>query len=274
MLDIRQSSTYAAYLKNIGWQVDKERGNYYYSKKFPLVGAFLKLQRPEKIFLKDIRMLSKKRRAFRTIIELKTSKQKEFLKKNGYKLSKSPYLPTKTLVVNLKKPISELKSDLSKDAKRSLKKTQNIKIKRININEIEKFRKSWRKSVGMGRYVPSTKNLSAMKRVFNKNCLILYQTNASRHPGTGAVFLKDDMSAYYWYAFTDEKGRKTLSQYKLVWEGILWAKNKGVKYFDFEGIYDERFPKKSWRGFTLFKKKFGGKIKKYPGALIETRLPL
>jgi lipid II:glycine glycyltransferase (peptidoglycan interpeptide bridge formation enzyme) len=47
----------------------------------------------------------------------------------------------------------------------------------------------------------------------------------------------------------------------------------GCKIFDFEGIYDSRFPIKSWLGFTHFKKQFGGNEIAYPGCYIKFRLP-
>lgn len=90
----------------------------------------------------------------------------------------------------------------------------------------------------------------------------------------GAIFLLADSIAYYWQAFTSKGGRGKLTQYKIVWEGILWAKKMGAKVFDFEGIYDERFPNKSWLGFTHFKKSFGGYEVEYPGAFIKNRIPL
>ena len=46
-------------------------------------------------------------------------------------------------------------------------------------------------------------------------------------------------------------------------------KKEGKKVFDFEGIYDERFPLISWKGFTRFKKGFGGIEVEYPGTLRE-----
>ena len=51
--------------------------------------------------------------------------------------------------------------------------------------------------------------------------------------------------AYYWQAFTNKEGRTSLSQYSLLYQGILWAKKHGCKVFDFEGIYDPRFPIKA-----------------------------
>ena len=89
---------------------------------------------------------------------------------------------------------------------------------------------------------------------------------------SGAIFLIGDKTAYYWQAFTNKEGRRALTQYKIVWEGILWAKAHGAKIFDFEGIYDERFPNKRWKGFSHFKKSFGGYEINYPGAFVKTSL--
>jgi len=51
------------------------------------------------------------------------------------------------------------------------------------------------------------------------------------------------------------------------------AKKMGCKIFDFEGIYDDRFPLKSWLGFSRFKKSFGGLEVEYPGAYSKFLLP-
>jgi lipid II:glycine glycyltransferase (peptidoglycan interpeptide bridge formation enzyme) len=79
--------------------------------------------------------------------------------------------------------------------------------------------------------------------------------------------------AYYWYGFTNDEGRTSLSQYTLLFQGILWAKKQGCKVFDFEGVYDPRFPNKSWLGFSHFKKSFGGYEVIYPGCYTKFRLP-
>ena len=110
-----------------------------------------------------------------------------------------------------------------------------------------------------------------MKKSFPTSSLLL----ASHNDGVinaGAIFLISDKTAYYWQAFTGPQGRSTLAQYQLVWQGILWAKRKGCKTFDFEGIYDPRFPIKSWLGFTHFKKSFGGRQVDYPGTYCKAVL--
>jgi len=266
MVDIRQSKDYTRYLSSLGWIVERIKNTNYFIKKFPLIGSVIKIQRPEKIYFKKIKTLAKKYRAFQIILEPKDDKQKEEIKKNGFRLSNSPYLPTKTLELNLTKPEKDLLKNLKKDC-RSIVKKSKVKIVKTSP---EKFQGVWKKAVGFKRYVPQIPQLESLKKTFGKNCLFITTYDYS----AGAIFLRADKKSYYWQAFTNKDGRRNNYQYKIVWEGILWAKKLGAKVFDFEGIYDERFPNKSWLGFTHFKKSFGGNEIIYPGCYIKFRLPI
>src|SRR5204863_7952931 len=132
---------------------------------------------------------------------------------------------------------------------------------------IENFQKAWKNSVSFKRYVPSVNQLLNLKKSFTENPpLFLTSHNVSGGIIGGAIFTRSlHDTAYYWQGFTNSEGRSTLSQYSLVWKGILWGKSHGCKFFDFEGIYDSRFPNKEWLGFTHFKKSFGRTEISYPG---------
>jgi lipid II:glycine glycyltransferase (peptidoglycan interpeptide bridge formation enzyme) len=47
------------------------------------------------------------------------------------------------------------------------------------------------------------------------------------------------------------------------------AKKRGSLVWDFEGIFDQRFPNKDILGYTHFKKSFGGKEIEFPGAFTK-----
>jgi hypothetical protein len=268
MTDIRQSVQYANYLSSIGWKVERLADINYFIKKLPLIGSVIKVQRPPEIRTDTINKLSRKYRALQIIIEPKNRMDAEFLTSIGYKLSKLPYLPTKTLQLDLTKSNRAIVKDLKKDARSALRKSQNSKIQEIT--NLGMFREKWKKAVGLKRYITPTTHLMALKKSFKKNVLFLADTsNAS-----GAIFLYSDKIAYYWQAFTDKAGRKNLSQYKIVWEGLVWAKKRGARIFDFEGIFDRRFPNKTWLGFTHFKKSFGGYEVGYPGCVVKSKLSL
>lgn len=265
MVDIRQSIQYANYLGKIGWNVERIGEINYFIRKLPLVGSIIKLQRPEEIKIEKIRELAKKYRAFRIIVEPKTELDEKYLTSLGFKLSKSPYLPTKTLQLDLTKSKKVLFQALAKDAKGAIRKNKNLEIKK---SSPENLHLTWKRAVGMKRYVPPLSHLKALKKSFKNRALFV------THKDAGAIFLISENMAYYWQAFSGKVARKNLYQYKILWEGILWAKTKGARVFDFEGIFDERFPNKNWKGFSHFKKSFGGDKVDYPGTMLKSRLPL
>lgn len=66
-------------------------------------------------------------------------------------------------------------------------------------------------------------------------------------------------TVYYPYAGTiPVVSSKINPNYSFIWEIIRWSKQNGFKNFDFYGIDDDET-----HGFTLFKKKFGGRVVEY-----------
>ena len=273
MSDIRQSEEYAKHLEGMGWTVERVGQVNYFIKKFPLVGSFMKIQRPRDIYPKTIEKLENNYRVFRTVIEPMTNSHAKILQGRGYKLSKSPYLPTKTLEIDLTLSRRKLFDNLKKDCKYALRKTEKLPLFTQPVLKV--FHASYKKSVFPRRYVPSLNNLTSLKAEFLNSLFLASHNGLSDNKlyHSGAIFLVSGTKAYYWQAFTNSEGRTSLSQYRLVWEGILWAKSLKCSVFDFEGIYDSRFPNKSWHGFTHFKKSFGGQEVAYPGAFIKTSIP-
>ena len=272
MTDIRQSINYKHYLESQGWIVERIDNTNYFLKKLPLIGSILKLQRPKKIDIKTIQKLEKKYKVFQTIIEPINQNDVICCMQYGYKLNKSPYLPSKTLNLNLAKPLK-----FNKETRRCIKIGEIQKIKAYSSpKQLEIFHNAWKKSVNFNRYVPSLNSLLNLRKSFpNNHSTFLASHNKISNIIGGALFTRSLHDyGYYWYGFTNKEGRTSLSQYSLLYSGILWAKRMGCKVFDFEGIYDPRFPNKSWLGFTHFKKSFGGKEILYPGCFVKFRLPL
>lgn len=281
MLDIRQTRRYGEYLRENGWTVERIGDNNYFIKKFPLVGSILKLQRPEKIDITSINRIIEKYRAFQIIVEPKDESQAAILASNGYKLARTTYLPSKTLQIDLTKSEKEILSAFKKDARRLVKRGEGNIIKTYSTpEEIDLWRNAWKNSVNYSRYVPTLETLLKIRKSFpQSSSLFLASHNIVGRIIGGALFTTSSHDGsnyitYYWYGFTNKEGRSTLSQYSLLYHGILWAKKQGYKVFDFEGIYDERFPNKSWLGFTHFKKSFGGREALYPGCYTKFRLPI
>ena len=288
LLDLRQTQNYAYFLKLQNWNTERINNTNYFIKKFPLIGSVLKIQRPQNLDFNTIKELQKKYRVFQTIIEpdLAFSNRRfkfnhSSLLRKKYKLSKYTYLPSKTLVLDLTQDSDTIFRKFTKESRRSIRKGSSTKVKEYSSSkEIKKFYYAWKKYVNFSRHVPSLKTLLNLKKSFPHNkSLLLASHNISGRIIGGAIFTisSHDVSnyiTYYMYGFTNDEGRTSLSQYSLLYSGILWGKKMGCKQFDFEGVYDDRFPIKSWLGFTHFKKQFGGSEVLYPGCYTKLRFPI
>ena len=302
MIDIRQTEEYADYLRRGGWIVERIEGVNYFLRKFPIIGHILKIQRPDKIDFGLINKLCRKYGVFQVIIEPKDDADFQKLSLNGFKLSKKPYLPSKTLQIDLTQPKETILRGFKKHTRQAIRKSfgseyggerviesnhndalnrgHKIFIHQYSTpNEIKKFREAWKNSVNFSRYVPSEQQLLNLRKSFPQSkSLFLASHNISGSIIGGALFTisshdRSNYIIYYWYGFTNKEGRSTLSQYSLLYQGILWGKKIGCKIFDFEGIYDDRFPHKSWLGFSQFKRSFGGYEVLYPGCYTRFRFP-
>ena len=268
-MEIRQSKEYAKHLANLGWTVEIYDEINYFVRKMPILRAVLKIQRPENLNFEVIEQLRKKYRPFQTIIEPKNKNQAMALKDRGYCLSKSPYLPTKTLILKLNSK-EKIFKNFKKDTRYAIKKSSNLII--AHNPPIADFHASWKSQAHFSQYVPALSTLVSLQTSFGTNMLVLTShndINEQKKFSAGSVFLKSGDTAYYWQSFSGTVGRSTLAQYSLVYQGILWAISKGARSFDFEGIYDNRFPNKRWLGFSHFKKQFGGQEVSYPGSFVK-----
>lgn len=281
MFDIRQSKKYAVYLESQGWIVERIDNINYFVREISFLGSVLKIQRTKELDFKAIQKLEKKHRVFQTIIEPANQLDAICCMQHGYKLNKNPYLPSKTLQIDLAKSNQSIYQSFSKDCRYSIKRGEGLKIQECSSpKDIKNFHIAWKNSVNFKRYVPSVESLLKLNRSFPQSkSLFLASHNKSGSIIGGAIFTisshgVSNYITYYWHGFTNSEGRTSLSQYSLLYQGILWGKKMGCKIFDFEGIYDQRFPNKSWLGFTHFKKSFGGVEILYPGCYTKFRLPI
>jgi lipid II:glycine glycyltransferase (peptidoglycan interpeptide bridge formation enzyme) len=266
-MDLRQTKEFAQYMKLSGWQVEKVKDRYVYLRQLPfLPPLIMKVQYPNPpIPFEGIEKLVKKNKPFQ--IQIQPLKKEKGFKKYGYQLSRSGGHVTKTLQIDLSQSEEKILAQMKKDARYSIRKAEKEKLQIVEVLDLEKFQQIWRKSVGWRKYVPSLKTFKRFKKAFDPKAIFLLANDLA-----GTVILIGNKTAYYYYAFTSKEGRKKQAQYLLVWQVIKLAQKRNCQIFDFEGIYDQRFPNKSWQGFSHFKKSFGGKEVKYPGVFVKSRL--
>ncbi len=268
MTDIRQEKEWGEYLRLRGWTVKSigcACGKHRLQVLIYRLGwwpfSILKLQRAEcDPDFDELRKIKRKFWVINSYIEpLKVINYQRF-SKAGYKKTKFPFLATKTVVVDLTKSKESLWNDLSSNAKRLIKKNEQIKSVTL---PSEKFREIWRKSSKV--WVLSQSDLNNLKKAY-KNKLRIVASSDDKELHSGIILLSTKDCINYFQTWTNEAGRRSGAHYKLIWEEILRAKSLGKKFFDFEGIFDQEYPINKWRGFSEFKMKFGGRVIKHPGS--------
>jgi len=283
-MDIRQSPAYAQFIRNLGWQIEKIGRWNVFIKKFPLIGSFIKIQRIiPPIPFEEIETIAKKHRAFQIIIEPAVSNQPLAIScQPGYRPLKSPFIPTKTLILDLCRSEKEIFNSFTKNKRRDIRIAERNKLV-IKEGTPEEFLKLKKKSLFRKHILSlgTEKEILPLIKAFapeKSKILLAYPACPSEAEFDlakgGLLLLFHDKTAYYWQAAATEKGKKLMAPTLLLWEAIKLAKKKGCTKFDFEGVYDERFPQnKSWLGFTHFKQGFGGKEAFYPEPSVKNRLP-
>ena len=268
MEDIRQTKGWEEHLKYKGWKTVRVKaadGRHTMQAFILRLGwwpfSMMKLQRskydPD---FDDLKRIKRKYLVVNSIIEPQRVQKLEKYKRAGYHQSNFPFLAVSTYINDLTKEKGELWKNLSENAKRLINKNNQVK---IEIVEPEKFCKLWKKSSKI--WIMPSKEVENLIRGFNgKVRLVVSKYEGEYHSGLMVVDSTD--TANYYMTWTSEAGRKSGAHYKLVWEEMLEAKKRGLKYFDFEGIFDSRWPQKKWLGFTEFKRRFGGELVHFLGA--------
>ncbi|MBI2611789.1 peptidoglycan bridge formation glycyltransferase FemA/FemB family protein [Candidatus Gottesmanbacteria bacterium] len=262
MDDIRQSLQYAQFMRDLGWKVEKIGESYAYIRRFPLLGSFIKIQRIKlPIPLDKIEEIRKKYRAFKVqiapnVIGNDGNLERLFLK-HGYKIDHSPNIPTKTIHIDLRPDEEIIFSRFSEAKRRAVRRAiKNIVVVKES-DDIEAFIKiRTQRLFPMGFFVRK-EMLFLWEEFYPKNLALLIIPNLA-----GVLLLFHNSCAYYWYAASTDEGKHLFAPTLLVWETLKMSKKRGARIFDFEGMYDERFPKatNSWKGFSKFKEGFGGQI--------------
>src|SRR3989337_4382422 len=237
MLDLRQIPQYAKYMESIGWVVERINGVNYFIKKFPLIGSFMKIQRPEKIDNKIIEQLTSKYRAFQTAVEPLSINHRSLIIKNGFKQSKTPYVPSKTIHIDLTKSEKKLLKEMHYKTRYNIKKSYNLHLTTYYSKDIKSFADFWqecaRKQRGM--FLSQKKEITEIYKTFGKKADLIFALH-SNELVAGILLLHTDKISYYMYAASSNIGKKLFAPTLCAWEAIKFSKNRGSKIFDFEGI--------------------------------------
>ena len=278
-MEIQQSPFYASYIKSLGWQVEKVDGSNLFLKRFPLLGGFAKLQRCTKLpnvnkLLPVFTKYHVKRLSVEPDSGISESSFSAWVKNASSHVAiiSTHYISTKTIRVDLTGPENEIFTRFSEAKRRAVRRAQKAGVFVNESSDIHALLQIKNKSAGFLGFI-TTYGIDKLWPLFTpKHTAILLASCKDSPCGTqgeslgGVLLLFWDTIAYYWIAGATREGKKMFAPTLLVCEALKLAKKRGMKTFDFIGVWDERIPKenKAWLGFTKFKEGFGGTSLYYP----------
>ena len=282
--DIRQTPEYAGFMEKIGWQIhtsevkssNTSEVNYIFIKKLPFLplSVIKVLRYHPPIDHKKLKQLQKKHWVFLTKLEPfeieRTNNGQVYFKL--FKKTGFPLTPTKTIWINLAKTESQLLKEMKPKTRYNLKKAQknNFKVKiipgnKITEQQLKDFYQLWSKNKPHDFvFKPSYYELKSLLDSFSDKCFFVFFKKGDAFLEVGnallasCLILTSKNMAFYWHNCSTKEGKKYFAPTLCVWEAIKESKKRKLDIFDFEGVWDERYPKlnKGWKGFTRFKKGF------------------
>ena len=263
---------------------------YIYIKKLPLLPfSVVKILRSKKSInldkLKKYKPLFIKIQVF--AISDKNTSEVSQLTPPRWRIDSSPLLPTKTIWLDLTKSEKQLLSEIKKNTRYSIKSAQRkkLRIKIIGGNKITNeqlfaFYNLWKKNKPFNwLFKPNFDELQHLVESFKDKCFFVFIQHRCSNPGVaefgnpgvdaqllaGALILCSSNMSFYWVGCSSRQGKAIFAPTLCLWQAIKESKKRGLKIFDFEGIWDKRYPNinKGWKGFSHFKKGFGGKKIKF-----------
>lgn len=300
-VDLRQAGEWAQYLLSIGWRVERVP-DYLYIRRLPLLPiAIAKLQRPrEPVDWEKLNLACRKHHVIRLYYEtnltnyelpirpaqgrrIKNYGFEEELTRRGFSPTKTSYLPRKTIWLDLAKTERQLLAAMKAKTRYNigLARRRGVKIKVIDGNTLVRLvlkgsalkeafytllqQNAWR----LGIFAMPRRWYEAQLAAFGEKCFatLAYPSTGSGQASTllaGNFFMTSGNACFYSHNGSTALGRKLMAPTLCAWEGIQEARRRKLKIFDFDGIDDGSRKLKQWKGFSRFKKGFGGSEITFP----------
>ena len=274
-MEPQQSALYAKYMNVLHWGVEKIDGVYIFFKWFPIIGGIAKIHRPEKLPdpQKTLHLI-KQNRVRKLVIEPVEHQDQNALNswcltmKKHVALNYDPFLPTKTIRVDLKPPEEQIFKSFAESKRRGVRRALKYDVIIRESHSIDDLIHVKNQSEGILGFITTT-GVREMWPLFapeHMAILLAYSPPPNSHIIAGDLLFFWKHRAYYWIAGALREGKKMFAPTLLVWEGVKLAKKRKCSDFDFVGVWDERLPKQhsEWKGFSKFKEGFGGYTVYYP----------
>ncbi|MGH8487876.1 MAG: lipid II:glycine glycyltransferase FemX [Gammaproteobacteria bacterium] len=207
------------------------------------------------------------------------------LRAYGYYWDTSALVPTKTLVLDLGLSETGLLRQMKPKTRYNIRLSQRrgVTTKVVNQDTIaenadylgEFYAVYHQNCQRIGVKSMPRKQIEMLFKTLCENLFLIYAYLNTGELGAVASFVVNGDTISYQMNGSTAKGRHDLATNLVVWEGMLEGKRRGCRWFDFDGVRDERYrytKDENWNGITRFKAGFGGEEVTYLGTYIK-RLP-
>jgi len=243
-------------------------------KRFPFAGTVAKIHRPEHLpslekLIPFLRTYGVRRLILEPIATARQSDVTAWCQRlpKSISLNRSPFLPTKTIRIDLTGDIENIFASFTEAKRRAVRRSLKLGVSVASSTDIDSLIRVKNASAGWFGFITTT-GIRELWETFSPDhtAILLAYKGMSKKPIGGVLLLFWDSIAYYWIAGATKEGKKYFMPTLLAYEAMKLAKKKHARQFDFVGVWDERIPREnlSWKGFTKFKEGFGGKIRYYP----------
>ena len=167
-------------------------------------------------------------------------------------------------VLDLDRSLDELLAGMRKTTRYEIRKSEKLLVEVSRSNDpkgLRDFLSLYAKTFQRHEFVPH-KGIGEEFEIFGKSGRA--QLYLARHEGeilAGAIVLWYGNQAIYHHGAS--VSTRVPASYAIQWQAIIDAKKRGIKLYNFWGIAPDNKPNHPWRGITLFKKGFGGRIVEY-----------
>lgn len=266
--DLRQSEGFAKYMASLGWKVDRIGSLRIFRRRLPILGSLIRIPRPNlPLPLEEINELARTQGAFLIKIEPNLLLDGFSPKIMGkFRKDNSPILPTRTIWVDLTLSQDTLWGNLDKDTRNLVRRAEKDGVTVLESDDPKSFYELWAANARQkGFYISFEKEVLSLWKSFSERHILV-----AKHGGkivASALLLGHRGVLYYSFAASNDQGRHFHAPYQLMWEVIKRAKAWGYQRLDLEGVNDPKVSRtKKWRGFSDFKRQFGGREVQYVGS--------
>ncbi len=163
------------------------------------------------------------------------------------------------LVLNLNKTLDEFLKAFRKNTRNLIRRAEKEGVvvkKSTDRKDLQIFFELYKQTAERDNFTPHQGILEEFEELKKDQSILLFIAYFDKKPLASSLIIFYGNQAVYHHSGSV---RTTVPvNYKLQWEAIKEAKERGMRYYNFWGVAPDNKPRHPWQGLTLFKEGFGG----------------